>query len=91
MRCAGPIRREQSRPEAAVCVGISCTLRMPTSPVERCLSSQALIVVTFAQKSRAGGFPPPLLVLFSQEKTLGQTQAVAGKSICNILASQGGQ
>jgi len=47
------------------------------------------MVEALSQKSRAGGFPPPLLVIFSQEKLSAKQQPVASKSICNVLASQG--
>jgi hypothetical protein len=58
----------------AVGAGISATLRMPTAPAARSSCTQALMVEALPQKSRAGGFPPPLVVIFSQRKFLYKPQ-----------------
>lgn len=71
----------------AVGAGISATLHMPTAPSTRSSCTQALMVEALAQKSRAGGFSPPLLVIFSQRKFLYKQQPVHG----SVLAGQGGE
>jgi hypothetical protein len=86
MRCAGRIQGEKLAGRNAVGAGISATLRMPTAPVACNSCTQALIVETLPQKSRDGGFPPPLVVIFSQRKFLDKQQ----RFICNVLARQGG-
>jgi hypothetical protein len=48
---------------------------------------QAFMVEALLQKSRAGGFPPPLVVIFSRRKFLYKQQP----TICDALASQGGE
>ena len=69
----------------AVGAGISATLHMPTAPATRSSCTQALMVEALPQKSRAGGFPPPLVVIFSQRKFLYKQR----QSIGNVLAGQG--
>jgi hypothetical protein len=71
-----PHRGEKLAARNAVGVGISTTLHMPTAPAARSPCTQALMFEPLPQKSRAGGFPPPLVVIFSQRKLLYKQQQV---------------
>jgi hypothetical protein len=63
------------------------TLCMPTTFAASGPCTQAFMVEALAQKSRAGGFPPPFVVIFNRRKFLYKQQP----TICNALASQGGE
>jgi hypothetical protein len=84
MRCAGRIQGEKLASRMRSALGISTTLHMPTAPAARSPCTQALIVETRAQKSRAGGFPPPLVVIFSQRKLLAKQQPLAANQFATL-------
>ena len=68
-------------------VGMSATLCMPNMLAASGPCTQAFMVEALPQKSRAGGFPPPFVVIFSRRKFLYKQQP----TICNALATQGGE
>lgn len=68
MGCASRTQGEKLTRGCRSALGLA-TLGMPTVPAACIPCTQALIVEAPPQKSRAGGFPPPLLVNLSQTET----------------------
>jgi hypothetical protein len=46
------------------------------------------MIEALPRKSRAGGFPPPLVVIFSQRKLLAKQQPLAANQFATLAASE---